>query len=155
MKQFNYNILTKTTGNKEIVRLTVKNDGTDKEMKAGYVASYIIRALILEDKDVYMSYISTAKSKLAEMQAKKEKILILMNRMLEDSLETICGGYDKVPTKYVGKKLTVLTSLPYNKLVDISKVDENKKFVKLDGFENVQPTATFIRFYLFEVKEKE
>jgi len=155
MKQIKYNILTKTTGNKEVVRITVRNDGTEKEMKAGFVASFILRALILEDKDVYLSYISTAKSKMSAMQSKKEKILILMNRMLEDSLETICGGFDKVPKKYVGKKLTVLTSLSYNKRVDVSKLDgtDSKKYVKLDGFENVQPTATFTRFYLAEITE--
>lgn len=153
MKQTKYDVLTKTTGNKEVVRLTVKNDGTEKEMKAGYIASFIIRALILEDKDVYLSYISTAKTKLAQMQEKKERVLILMNRMLNDSLETICGGFDKVPPKYVGKKLMVLASLPYNKKVDISQVGENNSYVKLNGFESVKPTATFVRFYLVDISE--
>lgn len=158
MEKIKYEILSETTGNKEVVRISVKDEGTSKEIKAGHIASYALKALILEGKDVYISYVSGATSKLPLLIQKKEKVLLLMRRMLNDSLEQICGGFDKVPSQYVGKHLTVLTSLPYNKETPITiheMVNGKSVFKPLEGFENKTIKATFVKLYLAEsIKEE-
>lgn len=153
MDKVKFNVLSKTTGNKEVVRISVKDEGTAKEIKAGHIASFALKAMILEGKDVYISYVSGATSKLSSLIQKKEKVLLLMNRMLNDSLEQICGGFDKVPAQYVGKHLTVLTSLPYNKETPITShemVNGKSVFKPLEGFEDKTIKATFIRLHLAE-----
>ena len=159
LEQNNYKVLTKNTGNKEVVRISVKHDGTPQETTAGKYASYILKALILDEKDVYISYISSAISKLPQLIPKTEKVKILIGRMLNDSLENICGGFDKVPVKYLHKKFTVMFEPPYNKLTQITELSKdengNKEFKTLEGFEDKEIKATFQRLYLVEVEKSE
>lgn len=159
LEQRDYNVLTKNTGNKEVVRISIRNDGKDNESVAGKISSYVLKALILDNKDVYISYISSATSKLPMLVLKTEKVKLLIGRMLTDSLERICGGPDKVPAKYANKKLTVMFGAPYNKKADITELvksdDGKKSFKKIEGFEDKEVTATYQRVYLVEVNNME
>lgn len=146
-----YEMIDKVLGEKEVVRITTTKPNS-RETRAGHIASYILKAMICDDKQVYLSYISSATSVLPELITKKEKILILINRMLKDDLAIICGGIDKVPEKYRGKKLGIVCGLPYNKETDITAYNrQNKTFEHLAGLEDKKVKATFVKLHLTEL----
>ena len=145
------NVINDKPTQREVVRISMKSD-QNPDKNPGKIASFILRSMILEDKEVYIKYISE-KEIDKELTYKTKKVLNHMQRMLNDSLDIICGGYGKTPDKYKGKKLTVLTGLPYNKDTQVSTFENvNGSYVKkVDDSEGVTPTtkrATIIKFYL-------
>ncbi len=108
---------------REVVRVTGKSEFDDPSKKPANTSSFILRSLICEDKEVYIKYISEGKID-EKLTYKVKKILNIMGRMLKEPLENICGGYDKIPEKYKGKKLTVLAGMPYSKDTVPSSIEE-------------------------------
>lgn len=165
------NVINDKRTAREVVRVSVRSD---KGPEAP--ASFILKSMILDDKEVYLKYIienndirpqrpgetdeeyEYVKGKLSnrttkELTYKMHKILNFMQRMLTDSLETICGGYDKVPEKYRGKKLTILCGLPYRKDTIVSQVErEGDTFVKKEEAGGVVKRAMVMKLYLAYVE---
>lgn len=133
---------------REVVRISMKSD-QNPDKNPGKIASFILKSLILEDKEVYIKYISE-KEIDKELTYKTKKVLNHMQRMLNDSLDIICGGFGKTPEKYRGKKLTVVTGLPYNKDTPVSTYEKNEdgSYVKKTDEAPITKRATIIRFYL-------
>ena len=139
---------------KEVVRISVEHE-EDFKNNAGKTASFIIKSLVFEDKEVYVKFISSTK-KLSEISLKTQKMLIILNRMICEGLESEFGL--DVPEKYRHKKMMILSSLPYVKKTELFKINrlENGQIEKVpteltNGFE---PKATIIKLYLAEeVKE--
>ena len=114
----------------EVVRVSLKSE-TDLSKNNGKTASHILKSLILEDKQVYIKYIWGG-YRSAELADKTNTILRIMKRMLNEDLTAVCGGVDKVPAKYVGKKLIVLTELPYLKETVLNKVTNQNGEYKVE-----------------------
>lgn len=136
---------------REVVRISCKNE-SNLDKNPGKTASFILRSMILEDKEVYLKFIS--EGKLAkELTYKAQTVLTIMQRMLNESLESICGGYDKVPLKYRGKRLVVLSGLPYRKDTVPSNFELNEdgsysKVVTENANGDQTKRATVIKLYL-------
>lgn len=168
------NVINDKKAAREVVRISLKSDkGPEK------AASFILKSMIMEDKEIYLKYIIEANKtreqlpgeslddyvKVANRQSswsakeltyKMHKILNFMQRMLNDSLDVICGGFDKVPEKYRGKRLTILCGLPYRKDTVVTTVekDENGTYVKktMSNDNNQEQTkrAIVVKLYLAE-----
>lgn len=142
------NIINDKRVAREVVRISMKSD-QNPDKNPGKIASFILKSLILEDKEVYIKYISE-KEIDKELTYKTKKVLNHMQRMLNDSLDIICGGFGKTPEKYRGKKLTVVAGLPYNKDTPISTYEktEDGSFAKKIDATPVTKRATIIKLYL-------
>ena len=145
------NIINEKRTSREVVRISLKSD-QDYDKNPGKIASFILKSLILEDKEVYIKYISE-KEIDKELTYKTKKVLNHMQRMLNDSLDTICGGFGKTPEKYRGKNLTIVTGLPYNKDTPVSTYEKNEDGSYARKTEDVPMTkrATVIRLYLLRI----
>ena len=135
---------------REVVRISINNK-EDYNKNMGKTASFIIKALVYENKEVYVKFVSSTK-KLADISLRTQKMLIILNRMMEEGLETAFGM--EVPAEYRHKRMRILTSLPYVKKTNLNKVivDDNGGVTKIeseieDGFE---PKATIIKLFLAE-----
>lgn len=130
---------------KEIVRISGKENIDSNE---GKIASFILKALIIEDKEVYIKYVDDKRNNI---NTKLVKLLIIIRRMLKDPLNVICGGYDKVPDKYKDKKLTIVSDLPYLKESSISNfqvINNEYKRVQTEESSKLVKKATIIRLRL-------
>lgn len=146
------NIINEKRVAREVVRVTGKTEFDDPNKKPANTSSFILRSLICDDKEVYIKYISEGKAD-EKLTHKVKKILNIMDRMLKEPLENICGGFDKIPEKYRGKKLVVLTGLPYTKDTVPSSIEEvDGTYVKKNTTtpESLKQTkrATVIKLYL-------
>lgn len=140
---------------REVVRISI-NTEEDFNHNVGKTASFIIRALAIENKEVFVKFVSSTK-KLPEISLKTQKMLILLNRMIKEGLET-AFPIEKIPTEYRKKKIFILASLPYVKETDVFKVvkteDGNVEKIKGEIQGEFSPRATIIKLYLCEeVKE--
>lgn len=140
---------------REVVRISI-NTEEDFNHNVGKTASFIIRALAIENKEVFVKFVSSTK-KLPEISLKTQKMLILLNRMIKEGLET-AFPIEKIPMEYRKKKIFILASLPYVKETDVFKVvkteDGNVEKIKGEIQGEFSPRATIIKLYLCEeVKE--
>ncbi len=140
---------------REVVRISI-NTEEDFNHNVGKTASFIIRALAIENKEVFVKFVSSTK-KLSEISLKTQKMLILLNRMIKEGLET-AFPIEKIPSEYRKKKIFILASLPYVKETDVFKVvkteDGNVEKIKGEIQGEFSPRATIIKLYLCEeVKE--
>lgn len=140
---------------REVVRISI-NTEEDFNHNVGKTASFIIRALAIENKEVFVKFVSSTK-KLPEISLKTQKMLILLNRMIKEGLET-AFPIEKIPSEYRKKKIFILASLPYVKETDVFKVvkteDGNVEKIKGEIQGEFSPRATIIKLYLCEeVKE--
>lgn len=146
-------VYDKNRTGREVVRISSKEE--DFKQNVGKTASFIIKALVFENKEVYVKFVSSTK-KLPEISLKTQKMLIILNRMMKEGIETKFGL--DVPQEYKNKKLTVIASLPYVKETEVFKIEkrEDGEIVKtVTEFDNdFKPKATIIKLYLAE-EEKE
>lgn len=138
---------------KEVVRIEI-NTEESFEHNMGKTASFIIRALAIENKEVYVKFISSTK-KLSDISLKTQKMLIILNRMIKEGLETAYAKEpEKIPQEYRKKKLLILSSLPYVKDTEVFKIvkdaDGNVTKVAGETKDGFVPKATIIRLYLAE-----
>lgn len=133
---------------KEVVRISAEHE-EDFKNNVGKTASFIIKSLVFEQKEVYVKFISSTK-KLPEISLKCQKMLIILNRMIKEGLESKFGL--DVPVEYRHKKMVILSSLPYVKDTELFKInkDENGNIVKTptELTNDFQPKATIIKLYL-------
>lgn len=133
---------------REVVRISVARE-EDFDNNVGKTASFIIKALVFEEKEVYVKFISSTK-KLADISLKCQKMLIVLNRMINEGLESHFGL--EVPKEYRNKKMTVLASLPYIKETEIFKIEKGEdgelKKIPAGDLNGFKPKATIIRLYL-------
>lgn len=141
---------------REVVRIGIADERAEEnfEHNVGKTASFIIRALVIENKEVYVKFISSTK-KLPEISLKTQKMLIILNRMIKEGLETAFAKEPEcIPMEYRKKKMFILASLPYVNNTDVFKIvkddDGNLKKVKGETKDGFVPKATIIRLYLAE-----
>ena len=138
---------------REVVRISVREE-EDFKSNVGKTASFIIRALAVENKEVYVKFISSTK-KLPEISLKCQKMLIILNKMISEGLDVVFD--DSLPPKFRGKKMTILASLPYVKTTDVYRIVKNDDGTfekeKADIEEGFEPKATIIKLYLAEETE--
>lgn len=131
---------------REVVRITGEEKMDKSGGNNGKVASFILKALILDDKEVYLKFVSGGKN-VKDLTFRVIRILAIANRMLNESLSTLCGGPDKVPSKYKGKQLRVFAGLPYDKNTPVSfikKVGDKVVKEKAPGVVQKDGTVTDI-----------
>lgn len=138
---------------REVVRIEI-NSEENFEHNVGKTASFIVRALAIENKEVFVKFISSTK-RLPEISLKTQKMLIILNRMIKEGLETAFAKEpEKIPLEYRKKRLMILSSLPYVKETEVFKIvkdeDGNTSKVKGDIKGEFTPKATIIRLYLAE-----
>ncbi len=140
----------------EVVRVPSSDKQNSTEKNCGKTASFLLKALILEDKAVYLKYLAEAKD-TKDLANNAIAILRIAQRMLNEGLATVCGSPDRVPEKYRGKKLAIFAGMPYNKMSELTiiKVDENGNRVKVpnyitqkDGTVIKEAKVTIIKLYL-------
>lgn len=135
---------------REVVRISVEKE-EDFQSNVGKTASFIIKALVFEKKEVFVKFISSTK-KLPEISLKTQKMLIILHRMISEGLESKFGL--EVPEEFKNKKMMILTSLPYVKDTELFKIEkqENGEITKtVTEFDNdFKPKATIIKLYLAE-----
>lgn len=133
---------------KEVVRISVEHE-EDFKNNVGKTASFIIKSLVFENKEVYIKFISSTK-KLPEISLKCQKMLIILNRMISEGLESKFGL--EVPQEYKRKKMMILSSLPYVKDTELFKISrgENGELIKTptELTNDFKPKATIIKLYL-------
>ena len=61
---------------REVTRISLKGEKENPEMNNGRIASYLLKCLILEDKEVFIKYISEGKN-AAELALKVQKIFTI------------------------------------------------------------------------------
>ena len=138
-------IINEPRTERDIIRISAKENIDSNE---GKTASYILKALIVEDKEVYIKYVDDKRN---SNNTKVIKLLIILRRMLKDPLNVICGGYENVPEKYKGKKLTVVCDLPYLKDSSVSNfqvINNEYKKVQTEESSKLVKKATIIRLRL-------
>ena len=138
---------------REVVRISVEND-EDFKSNVGKTASFIIKALVFDKKEVFVKFISSTK-KLPELSLKTQKMLIVLKRMINEGLESKFGL--EVPTEFRNKKMMILSSLPEVKDTQVFKIEkqDNGELKKtLTEFDNdFKSRATIIKLYLAEKTE--
>lgn len=135
---------------KEPIIVRIKADDENSK-NAGQVASYVLRSIVKDDNETTISYIPEGKTKKVELKA--YQTLMILGRMSQESIESICGGYFEVPKAYQRNKIKIFMEMPEETKEKMSTYQkDNENNVTQTENENVVKSVVKIKFHLALVK---